>query len=368
MNLINFLKINFYVNSYNVFLIVLVTFVASFFLTMLAKKVAGLVGAIDIPNERSAHVKPTPRLGGLGIFLSFLLGYILFAPENTLMISILISSFLIVILGIFDDIGIFKNYPHLTAKIKLLIHLIIAAIIVFYGGLALGTIEIFGLVLNFGIFSPYVTMFIIVGAISAINLIDGLDGLCAGISSIYFLTIGVIALILNKLSGLDIVLSFIMLGATLGFLAHNFPPATVFMGDTGSTFIGLMISVIMLLGFKTVTLTSLVIPLVLLLLPIVDTLFAIIRRTLNKKPIGEPDKEHIHHQLLKRFSTRKTILVIYAVDIIFSIVSIMYAIGKKTELIFFYVFLLFILLFLVFKTNVIFAKKDIKDNKKALSK
>ena len=276
------------------------------------------------------------------------------------MISILIASFLIIILGIFDDIGLFKNYPHLTAKIKLIIHFIIAAIVVFYGGLVLGPVDIFKWVIDFGFLSPYVTMFIIVGTINAINLIDGLDGLCAGISSIYFLTIGIVALILNKFSGLDIVLSFIMLGSTLGFLAHNFPPATIFMGDTGSTFLGLMISVIMLLGFKTVTLTSLVIPVIMLLLPIFDTLFAIIRRTLNKKPIGEPDKEHIHHQLLKRFSTRKTILVIYTVDIIFSAVSILYAIGKKQELIFFYIFLAFILLFLVFKTNVVFNREDKK--------
>ncbi len=358
----NLLKINFYVNTYNVFLIVLVTFVASFLFTILAKKVANYIGAMDIPNARSAHTKPTPLLGGLAIFLSFLLGYILFAPESTLMLSILISSFLILLLGIFDDLKPIK------ARKKFIIHFIIAAIIVFYGGLKLETIDIFGWVINFGVLSPYVTMLLIVSTINAINLIDGLDGLCAGISSIYFLTIGVIALILNKLSGLDIVLSFIMLGATLGFLAHNFPPATIFMGDTGSTFIGLMISVIMLLGFKAVTLSSLVVPLVLLLLPIMDTLFAIIRRTVNKKPIGEADKEHIHHQLLKRFSTKKTILVIYAVDIVFSVVSILYAIGQKKELIFFYIFLLFILLFLVFKTNVIFAKKDIKENKKALSK
>ena len=114
---------NFYVNSYNVFLIVFVTFAASFLFTFLAKKVANIIGAIDIPNERSAHTKPTPRLGGLAIFLAFLLGYILFAPESTLMISILIASFLILLLGIFDDLGIFKNYPHMTAKIKLLIHI-----------------------------------------------------------------------------------------------------------------------------------------------------------------------------------------------------------------------------------------------------
>lgn len=345
---------NFIVNGYNVFIIILTTFLTSLILTHLMIKISKNMNIMDIPNERSVHKKPTPLLGGIAIFLSFLFGFILFGNQNPLMISILIASFLILLLGIFDDIKPIK------ARYKFVIHILVALIVVFYGGLKLTHVDIFGLSLNFKWMSPYVTILIIVGIINAVNLIDGLDGLCAGISSIYFLTIGVIALILNKFNGLDIILSFIMLGSTLGFLVFNFPPAKIFMGDTGSTFLGLMISVIMLLGFKTVTLTSLLIPLVLLILPITDTLFAIIRRALNKKPIGQADKEHIHHQLLKHLSTRKTILVIYIVDLIFSVVSIFYAIGKKKEMIIFYILLMFVLLYLVFKTNVIFKKKENK--------
>lgn len=345
---------NFIVNGYNVFIIILTTFLTSLILTHLMIKISKNMNIMDIPNERSVHKKPTPLLGGIAIFLSFLFGFILFGNQNPLMISILIASFLILLLGIFDDIKPIK------ARYKFVIHILVALIVVFYGGLKLTHVDIFGLSLNFKWMSPYITILIIAGIINAVNLIDGLDGLCAGISSIYFLTIGVIALILNKFNGLDIILSFIMLGATLGFLVFNYPPAKIFMGDTGSTFLGLMISVIMLLGFKTVTLTSLLIPLVLLILPITDTLFAIIRRTLNKKPIGQADKEHIHHQLLKHLSTRKTILVIYVVDLIFSVVSIFYAIGKKKEMIIFYILLMFILLYLVFKTNVIFKKKENK--------
>ena len=345
---------NFIVNGYNVFIIILTTFLTSLILTHLMIKISKNMNIMDIPNERSVHKKPTPLLGGIAIFLSFLFGFILFGNQNPLMISILIASFLILLLGIFDDIKPIK------ARYKFVIHILVALIVEFYGGLKLTHVDIFSLSLNFKWMSPYITILIIVGIINAVNLIDGLDGLCAGISSIYFLTIGVIALILNKFNGLDIILSFIMLGATLGFLVFNYPPAKIFMGDTGSTFLGLMISVIMLLGFKTVTLTSLLIPLVLLILPITDTLFAIIRRALNKKPIGQADKEHIHHQLLKHLSTRKTILVIYVVDLIFSVVSIFYAIGKKKEMIIFYILLMFILLYLVFKTNVIFKKKENK--------
>lgn len=345
---------NINVNGHNVFTIVFVTFIASIISVYLAKIIAEYVGIIDVPNKRSAHTKPTPLLGGIGIFLSFLLGYMLFAPESTLMLSVLMSSFLILLLGVFDDMKPIK------ARYKIIMHILVAAIVVFYGKLELTRVDLFMFEMEFGMFSPYITMVIIIGIINAINLIDGLDGLCAGISSIYFLTIGVIALILNNLGGLDIILSFIMLGSTLGFLVYNFPPAKIFMGDTGSTFLGLMISIIMLLGFKTITLTSLVIPLILLILPITDTLFAIIRRTLQRKSIGEADKEHIHHQLLKKLSTKKTILVIYAVDIIFSIVTIFYAIGVKKEMIMFYIILIFIFLFLIFKTNVIFTKKEKK--------
>ncbi len=345
---------NFNVNGHNVFLVVFITFVSSTIFTYLVKKLATNRNILDVPNERSAHTKPTPLLGGIGIFLGFLLGFMLFGNNSPLMISILIASFLILLLGIFDDI------KPISARYKFLVHILVACIVVFYGELKLDYFDMFGLNAYLGSWAYPITIFLIISIINAINLIDGLDGLCAGISSIYFLTIGVIALILNKLAGLDIILSFIMLGSTLGFLVFNFPPAKIFMGDTGSTFLGLMISVIMLLGFKTVTLTSLLIPGVLLILPITDTLFAIIRRTINGKGIGSADKEHIHHQLLKKLSTRKTILVIYLVDIIFSIVTVFYAIGKKKEMIIFYILLMFIILFLVFKTNVIFTKKEKK--------
>lgn len=348
---------NFNINGHNVFIIVAVTFLASLIFIYISKQIAQYIGAMDIPNERSAHKKPTPLLGGVGIFFSFLLGYMIFGEENTLMLSVLMASFLVLLLGVFDDI---KPIP---ARYKIIVHVLVAAIVVFYGGLELTHIELFSFKMDFYWASPYITMLIIISIINAINLIDGLDGLCAGVSSIYFLTIGIIALMLNKLGGLDIILSFIMLGATLGYLVYNFPPAKIFQGDAGSTFLGLMISVIMLLGFKTVTLTSLVVPLVLLALPITDTLFAIIRRIVNKKPIGEADKEHIHHQLLKRLSTKKTVIIIYSINIIFSIVTIFYASGKKEEMIFFYIILVFILLFLIFKTNVIFDRTKNKKNR-----
>lgn len=351
---------DFTVNGHNIFIIVSVCFLSSLIFVQIMKKVATFLRILDVPNDaRKIHTKPIPLLGGLGIYLAFLLGYMLFAPKNDLMISVLISSFLILLLGLFDDMT--KCETPMPNKYKLLVQLTVAAIVVFYGGLVLTKFTMFGITVKFGVFSPIISMLIIVATINAINLIDGLDGLCAGISSIYFLTIAIIGFLLNKFGGLDIILCLIMLGSTLGYLVHNFPPARIYQGDAGSTFLGLMISVIFLLGFKTTTLTSLIIPLLILAIPIMDTLFAIIRRKLRGQKIDHADKDHIHHQLLKlKLSKKSSLLVIYAINIMFSITTIFYTLGQKKEVIACYIVLMFIVIFLVFKTNIIFerANKD----------
>ena len=259
-----------------------------------------------------------PRLGGLSIFFGFLLGYMLFGEQSIVMNSILIASFVVILIGVFDDI------KPLKASVKFIGQLVAACIIVFYGNIILRDVSAFGIYIDFGLLSIPFTIFFILGCINCMNLIDGLDGLAAGISSIYFATIGIIAIMQGKF-GLDFLLTFIMLGSTLGFLVHNFNPATIFMGDSGSMFLGLIISVIALLGFKNVTMTSLIIPLLLLAIPILDTIFAIIRRTLKGEKISTPDKYHIHHQLLKRnLSQRQTVLAIYVINILFAIASIVY--------------------------------------------
>ena len=150
-----------------------------------------------------------------------------------------------------------------------------------------------------------------------------------------------------------------MIGSTLGFLVHNFPPAKTFMGDCGSTFLGFMIAIIALLGFKVTTLTSLIIPVIILAIPIFDTALAILRRLLHHKKIGEPDKEHFHHQLLKmRFSTRVTIIIIYAINILFSIVSIFYTLCYNKMAMIIYIILMILLLFIVIKTDRLFKHKE----------
>lgn len=347
---------NLVVNNHNLFLIVLVTFLTSLVLVPVVKKCAIHINAMDKPNARKIHKVPMPRLGGLAIYFAFLLGYILYGEITTQMISILIASFLLIIVGIFDDIN------SVPARYKLVVQIISACIVVFYGNLGFHEISIFGLKFYF---TPWINDLIavlfIVGITNAINLIDGLDGLAGGISAIYFLTIAIIAVILNRMGGLDIVLSLIMLGSTLGFLVHNFPPAKIFMGDTGSLFLGFMISVIALLGYKITTFTSLVVPIVILAIPIFDTAFAIFRRLLKGQNIAVADKEHFHHQLLKmKYSPVASILIIYAIDLLFAAISIFYCLGDNQIAIAIYIVLMILLLFVVLKTDILFEHKKMR--------
>lgn len=324
------------------------------FMVPFVKKIAEHVGAMDIPNERKVHTKPMPRLGGLAIYFGFLLGYMLFGEHSLIMNAILIGSFIIVLTGVIDDI------KPLTAATKFIGQLAAALIVVCYGNLLLRDVSAFGIYINFSWLSYPITVFFILGCINCMNLIDGLDGLAGGISAIYFLTIGIIAAIGGS-TGLDFVLSFVMFGATLGFLVHNFYPASIFMGDSGSMFLGFIISVVALLGFKNVTMTSLIIPLLVLAIPILDTLFAIIRRALKGQNIAKPDKFHIHHQLLNRnFSQRATVLIIYVVDLLFAFASIVYVLKDAMLGYIIYGILLVIVVAFVAKTNVVVDHEDIK--------
>ena len=341
------------VNGYNIWTILIITFFSSMILTSISKKIATHVGAIDVPDKRKIHKIPTPRLGGLAIFLTFLIGYMLYGTISTQMISVLIGGFIIILTGFLDDI------KPIRARYKLLGQLIAACIVVIYGQLFFNNIKILGLTLVFPqIINMGLSIFFIVAIINAINLIDGLDGLASGISAIYFITIAVLGIFLNKLGGLDIILSVILLGASLGFLVHNFPPARVFMGDTGSMFLGFMISIIALLGYKTTTITSTVIPIIILFIPILDTVLAIFRRLLKKEPIASPDKEHIQHQLLRMTaSPTKTVIIIYIINALFSFVSILYVLGNTKLAIVLYLLLMAIFVIIVAKTNILFTHK-----------
>ena len=350
--------LNIFINGHNVIFIVLISFILSACFTPFAIKVAKHVGAMDLPDgKRKIHNKPMPRMGGLAIFLSFLIAYMLFVPKTTQMLSVLIGGFLIILLGFIDDV------KPLSAKAQFIGQVCAACVVVFYGNITFSDMQIFGHYFEFGYFAYPLTIIFIVAIINAINLSDGLDGLACGTSSIYFLTIAVIGFIMQKLGGLDVILCLIMFGACLGFLIFNFSPAMVFMGDIGSNFLGYIIAVIALLGFKTATITSLIIPLLVLFVPIIDTLLAMGRRSLKGKSIGSSDAEHLHHQLLRTtHSTKMTVLIMYAINILFALVSIFYALGDKKISIVIYGVLLTFFLVLIFKTNILFDHSR-KDNK-----
>ena len=337
--------------------IVLFVFLVVILTVPIIIKIAHHVNALDIPNERKVHKKPMPRLGGLAIFLGFLIGYMVFCKPTIQMNSILIGSFFIILLGVFDDI------KPLSPIIKFGGQLLAAIIVVFYGNIIMQDLSAFGLYINFGIFARFITIMFIVAVINCMNLIDGLDGLAAGIATIFFITITIISNILGIYNGLDSSLTLIMIGATLGFLLYNFHPAKIFMGDSGSMFLGYIISVISLLGFKNVTLTSFIVPILILAIPILDTLFAIIRRLLKGQSFAKADKEHFHHQILRMAGNQtKTVLIIYLIQILFSVASIVYVLRNPMLGKIVYAVLFVIILWVVGTTNIVFDRKKISED------
>jgi len=331
-----------------------ITFLLVTLIMPVVKKIAAHVGAMDIPDARKVHSKPIPRFGGLGIYIGFMIGYLLFFNPDSLMNSILIGSFFVILTGIADDI------KPITPKVKLIGQFVAAFIVVVFGGVVLKEIDALGLYLNFGIFAYPISIFFIMACMNCVNLIDGLDGLSGGICAIFYMTV-IVILFGRSQFGLEFLLSIIMLASTMGFLVHNFYPATIFSGDTGSMFQGYIIAVIAILGFKNVTVTSFFIPIILLAIPFLDAFFAILRRSLKGEKITCPDKMHIHHQLLSYgLSQRTVVLIIYAVDSLFAIGSITYVLGIRKIGYIFYIIVFIIVVVFVLKTNVVFEHKKNK--------
>lgn len=304
------------------FLTLIFCFILSLSLTPLIMKMAFKIGATDQPNQRKVHVSLMPRLGGLAIYISFVVGFLILRPVDPTASSILLASTLIVIIGVLDDM------LELSAKYKLIGQIGAALIVVFLGDVQVLFINLpFGGKFEFGFFSIPFTILWIVGITNAINLIDGLDGLAAGVSSIALITISGMAIIMGNVFVLTV--GSIVLVSTLGFLYYNFHPAKIFMGDTGALFLGFMISVLSLLGYKNVTFISFIVPVIILCVPISDTFFAILRRVINKKPLSAPDKSHLHHCLLRLgYTHRQTVLIIYAMAAFFGMTAVVFSQAK----------------------------------------
>ena len=298
----------------NDIMMALLALLISLILVPFVAKLAIKIGAVDKPNERKVHTKIMPRMGGLAIYLSFF-AVLFLSHEMTMQhIGLLTGGTVLVLVGIIDD------KTDMPAKIKLLGQIFAACIVVAAGvRVEFMTNFILGGVFPLYIFSVPFTVLWIVAITNAVNLIDGLDGLAAGTSIIAAATMAISGYATGQTEMASMAL--ILIGASLGFLKYNFHPAKIFMGDTGSMFLGYNLSVLAIMGFtKSFTVLSLVTPILVLAIPILDTLFAIIRRKMNNKPIFKPDKNHLHHCLLNYgFSHRNTVLIIYAVSAVLAL-------------------------------------------------
>ena len=278
----------------------------------LAKK----TGALDKPDARKVHKNPIPRIGGLGIYLAFMAAMaavLLLVPVDAEVrqeiTGLVVSGTLIVILGLIDD------YTNLPAKVKLLGQIIAACVLVLGFDVRIDFItDPFGDYLFLEFLAVPATLFWIVGLTNTVNLIDGLDGLAAGVSSIAAVTIFLVALQQGFM--LVAVLTAALAGAAFGFLYYNFNPARIFMGDTGSMFLGFMLAGISVIGaVKSAATIALIVPILALGLPIMDTTFAIVRRYRGGVPIFKPDKGHLHHRLLDLgFTQRQAVLLMYVIS------------------------------------------------------
>lgn len=302
-----------------------VMFISAFLISLIAtpfvKRLAKKLGAIDVPkDERRVHKKPIPRMGGLAIYIAFVLCSLYFSGFNIKVVGIVIGGALIVIMGIFDDIKPLKPLPKFIVQI-------LAAIILIIFNIKVNSITvpffIQGGSMNVGFLGIPITLIWVVGITNAINFIDGLDGLACGIGAISALTLFGVAIISGREG--SALLTAILAGGCLGFLPYNFNPASIFMGDTGSQFLGFSLAAISMLGaIKSAAAVAVAVPILALGLPIYDTLFAMIRRKINNKPMSEADRGHMHHRLLDLGLTHKqAVIVMYIISGMLGITSVL---------------------------------------------
>ncbi|QCX25939.1 glycosyltransferase family 4 protein [Companilactobacillus futsaii] len=300
------------------------TMILSAAITPFVVKLAYILGAVDKPNARRVNIKPMPTMGGLAIFIAFNFSTFVLLREQFPtheLFSVFLAECIIILTGIIDDIR------ELSPKAKLAGILAASLVIYFLAGIRMNevTLPIFGS-FQLGWWSLPITIIWIIAITNAVNLIDGLDGLATGVSIIALFTMGVMAYFFLNMTNVYVAIwIFAMVAALIGFLPHNFHPASIFLGDTGSLFIGFMMAVFSLKGLKNVTFISLLMPVVIMGVPITDTVYAILRRLLNKKPIMQADKHHLHHRLMQLgLSHRQTVLVIYGLSLVFAFISLLY--------------------------------------------
>lgn len=298
-----------------------VAMLVTLLMSPLVKNFAYKIGAIDVPKDaRRMHKVPTPRLGGLAIFFGFLISIFIFVPITKQLQGILLGAVLIVVLGVVDDI------TPLNALLKFCVQ-IVAAIIPVMHGVRISVLS------NPNVFSdnPWwrlgswsipVTVIWIVAITNSVNIIDGLDGLAVGVSAISSATFLIISLIVAE-SNVSLVCAAV-LGACIGFMPYNMNPAKMFMGDTGSTFLGYILATISIQGlFKMFAVISFAVPFLILGVPIFDITFAVFRRILHGQNPMQADRGHVHHRLIDMgLNQKQAVATLYVISTILGLSAV----------------------------------------------
>ena len=292
-------------------------FVISLCLVPVCKKIGFALGIYALENARTVHHGKIVRMGGVAIYIAFLVSLALLWKADDSLNGILIGSSVVFIGALLDDIY------DLPPKVKLLFQVSGTIIAMAVGNIYLTDFHILSFDISNSIITKIISFFWIVGITNAINLIDGLDGLSSGITSIVTLTIGLLGFLMGRR---DIcILALCLSGSILGFLPYNFHPASIFVGDCGAQFMGFTVACMSLLGFKTTALITLGLPILVLFIPISDTLIAIIRRKLKGQRIMEADKGHLHHILMIKLKLghKRTVVILYIVCLLFALSAIL---------------------------------------------
>ena len=301
-----------------------VSLLVAYVMTPPVKRFAEKVGAIDVPKDnRRVHDHPIPRMGGLAIFIGFVLSLIFFVPMSTKVLGLLVGSVIIAVMGGVDDIVSLNPWVKLAGQI-------VAALVAIRCGLVFDVISnpnIFAeeTYIEIGWLSIPLTMLWIVGCTNAVNLIDGLDGLAVGVSAISSLTMLIVSLFVSE-PVVSIILAALT-GACLGFMPYNLNPAKIFMGDVGSQLLGFVLSTASIMGlFKLHAIITFFVPLLALALPLADTIFAFFRRILHGQSPFKADKGHFHHRLLAMgLNQKQVVAVLYGISAVLGLLAVLMA-------------------------------------------
>ena len=301
-----------------------VSLLVAYVMTPPVKRFAEKVGAIDVPRDnRRVHDHPIPRMGGLAIFIGFVLSLIFFVPMSTKVLGLLVGSVIIAVMGGVDDIVSLNPWVKLAGQI-------VAALVAIRCGLVFDVISnpnIFAeeTYIEIGWLSIPLTMLWIVGCTNAVNLIDGLDGLAVGVSAISSMTMLIVSLFVSE-PVVSIILAALT-GACLGFMPYNLHPAKIFMGDVGSQLLGFVLSTASIMGlFKLHAIITFFVPLLALALPLADTIFAFFRRILHGQSPFKADKGHFHHRLLAMgLNQKQVVAVLYGISAVLGLLAVLMA-------------------------------------------